>query len=138
MIPDVLRPALRLYGTCSNYEVGAAIAQQLHLKMPSDVADSTWVLLAELAGPLADALHEGEILLDARPVRIAGASVANASMAEIVNAMADLGWSGEQLDRVQVVWLQQALRDRYADKLAPFVSRMMRRWEQAGYFALAS
>lgn len=135
-VPPLLRPPLRLYGTATVKEIGMAIAGQLRLRLPPSVSDSTWVILAELRAPLAEALGE-EIVVGARSRRMARGSVDDVSMADLVNACHDLRWGNACLPpRVEVDFLQLALRDLYADKLAPLIDKMLSRWDDAGYFDL--
>ncbi len=134
IVPGNLRPPLRLYGNATTEELGRVLARKLALKMPDDVAPTTWALLAELAWPLSEALDEGWKLMDDRARGIARTAAEPASMAELVNAFQDLGWGRWELRNVTIATLHPALKDAFADKLTRFVADMMRRWESEGYF----
>lgn len=135
-VPECLRAPLRVYGNARRFDIAFALAEELGLRT-SDAGISTWKVVHGLVPHLAQAVSEGQRVLDDRPIAIAKAAVAQVNLQTLARATVELGWGRTQVSAA-IVDLLPALRQCFVEHLISHIQRMMLRWEHKGLFQAAS
>lgn len=83
--------------------------------------------------PLAEAVDEGRVFMDDRPVAIARKAAFGLDFLTLYGAMIAFGWGDTSLPRTTVSKLERTLAEALASKLTKPLVDMMRRWENHGH-----
>jgi hypothetical protein len=137
--PAALQPALKVYGRVTRRDVASKLAVSLRIKTSDHQYEAdTLELLLTLIRPLADAMANREIPNDRLAGSIIRLATARTDLTSLANALLGFGWADTELKRTRVADLHDALADVLVRRLGPLLTRMMRRWQKAGWFDLPS
>jgi hypothetical protein len=138
--PAVLQPALKVYGHVTRRDVASKLAASLRIetRATTNYEAATLELLLTLIRPLADAMANHETPNDRLAGSIIRVATAHTDLTSLANALLGLGWADAELMSTRVADLHNALVDVLTRQLGPYLTRMMRRWQEAGWFDLPS